>query len=217
MFFSLPEKDQPLPLPFIEELSLQKTGVESFQKDLRLYHDHFFEDLIWYPFDPRRRIGYKPSTRSIQFLKSENSSQLTMQELRSYLRNNSTCGNKLLTMYLTRSGLSRPGVFLLVTGTPVPATRHRVVTCCDHFLPRRQHGVLQRPSRLCPTKLIYEPGFFDTFLKLIYAESSCVPGGAPFFTAPSRIHWLTLLFYAELNSLVITQGYYLEDAPVTYL
>ena len=39
-----------------------------------------------------------------------------MQELRSCLWNDSTCGKKLRTMYLmTRSELSRPGVFLLVT------------------------------------------------------------------------------------------------------
>ena len=29
-----------------------------------------------------------------------------------------------------------------------------MVTCCDHFPPRCPHSVLQRPSRLCPTKLI---------------------------------------------------------------
>ena len=42
-------------------------------------------------------------------------SRRTTQELRFCLWNGSTCGNKLRTMYLTRSGLSRPGVFLLDT------------------------------------------------------------------------------------------------------
>ena len=39
----------------------------------------------------------------------------TTQKLQSCLWNDSTCGNKLHTMYLTRSGLFRPGVFLLIT------------------------------------------------------------------------------------------------------
>ena len=45
--------------------------VKSFQKDLRVYHDHFFEDLIWHPVDPRRRIGFKPPICSLQFFESE--------------------------------------------------------------------------------------------------------------------------------------------------
>ena len=45
----------------------------------------------------------------------KSSSRRTTQELRSCLWNGSACGNKLHTMYLTRLGLSRPGVFLLVT------------------------------------------------------------------------------------------------------
>ena len=32
---------------------------------------------------------------------------------------------------------------------------------------------------LSPTKLIYEPGFFKMFAKLVFVESFCVPGGAP--------------------------------------
>ena len=45
--------------------------VKNFLKDLRIYRDYFFEDLVWHPVDPRRRICLKPSTRSLQFLKSE--------------------------------------------------------------------------------------------------------------------------------------------------
>ena len=37
----------------------------------------------------------------------------------------STCGNKLRTMYLTRSGLSRPGVFPLVTNLLVTILKAR--------------------------------------------------------------------------------------------
>ena len=47
-----------------------------------------------------------------------------------------------------------------------------------------------RPSRLCPTKQA--------------------------LAAPSRIHWVTPFLDAKLNALVVTQGYYLEDEPVTY-
>ena len=35
--------------------------------------------------------------------------------------------------------------------------------------------------------------------------------------APSRIHWVTPFLDAKFNALVVTQGYYLEDAPVAYL
>ena len=92
-----------------------------------------------------------------------------------------------------------------------------MVICYDHFPLRRPHSVFQRPSRPCPTKLIYEPGLFEVFMKLVLAESFCVPGGAPHLTAPSCIHWVTLFLDAELNALVITQDYYIEDAPVAYL
>ena len=58
-------------------------------------------------------LNLPPALFSSSRVKS--SSRWTTQELRSCLWNGSTCGNKLRTMYLTRSGLSRPGVFLLVT------------------------------------------------------------------------------------------------------
>ena len=51
---------------------------------------------------------------------------------------------------------------------------------------------------------------------LVFAESSCVPGGAPYLATPSRIHWVTPFLEAKLNALVVTQGYYLEDARVAY-
>ena len=91
-----------------------------------------------------------------------------------------------------------------------------MVTCCDHFLPRRPHGVLQRLSRLSPTKLIHEHGFLKMFMQNVSAESSCVPGGAPSFAAPSRIHMVTPFPDAKLNALAVTQGYYLENTPVDY-
>ena len=103
-----------------------------------------------------------------------------------------------------------------VPGTPVPAARHWVVTCCDHFPAWRPHSVLQRPSRICPAKLIYEPGFLKMSPKLVFAELSCVPGGPPPSAAPSRIHWLTPLLDAKINALVVIQGYYLEDALFAY-
>ena len=93
-----------------------------------------------------------------------------------------------------------------VPGTTVPAARHGVVTCCDHFAPRGSHSVLQRPSRLCPTKLIYEPFSFKMFAKLVFAEIFYVPGGAPYFAAPSRIHCVTPFLDAKLNALVVTRG-----------
>ena len=91
-----------------------------------------------------------------------------------------------------------------------------MVTCCDHFPPRCQHSVLQRPSRPCPTNLIYEPGFFKMFAKFVFAESFCVPGGASYLAVPPRIHWVTPFLDAKLNAVVVTKGYYLEDAPVAY-
>ena len=91
-----------------------------------------------------------------------------------------------------------------------------MITCCDHFPPLRPHGVLQRLSRPCPTKLIYEPGFFKMFARLVFAESFCVPGGAPYVAALSRIHRLAPFLDAKLNALEVTQGYYLKDAPVAY-
>ena len=75
-----------------------------------------------------------------------------------------------------------------VPGTPVPRARHGVVTFCDHFPPRRLHSVHQRPSRPCPTKLIYEPVFFKMFAKLAFPESFCCLGRAPHFAASSHIH-----------------------------
>ena len=55
----------------------------------------------------------------------KSSSRRTTQELRSCLWNGSKCGNKLRTMYLTRSVLSRPGVFLLVTNLLVTILKAR--------------------------------------------------------------------------------------------
>ena len=151
-----------------------------------------------------------------------------MQELRSCLRNDSTCGNKLRTMYLTRSGLSRLRVFLLVTNLSVT------------ILKARPHGSFstspiksfQHCSRLffmpclradftffhvsCSRKSPFEP------VKLVFADSSCVPGGAPSSAAPSsaapsRIHWVTSFLDAKLNALVVTQGYYNQAIPSDHL
>ena len=63
---------------------------------------------------------------------------------------------------------------------------------------------------------VYEPGFLVMFSKLVSAESSFVPEEASSFSVSSRIYWVTPLLYAELNAPVVTQGYYLEDAPVAY-
>ena len=63
---------------------------------------------------------------------------------------------------------------------------------------------------------MYLPGFFKVFAQLVLAESFCVPGGASHLAAPYRIHWVTQLLATELNALVVTQGYYLEDEPVAY-
>ena len=89
-----------------------------------------------------------------------------------------------------------------------------MVTCSDHFPIRRPHSVLQQPSRPCPPKLIYEPGLFEMFAKLVFFESFCVPGGAPYLAAPSRIHWVTPFLDAKLDDLMVTLCYYTEDAPV---
>ena len=52
------------------------------------------------------------------------------------------------------------------------------------------------------------------FAKLVFAESFCVPGGAPHLAAPFRIHWVTPFLDDKLKALVLTEGYYLEDTPV---
>ena len=62
----------------------------------------------------------------------------------------------------------------------------------------------------------YEPGFFEMFAKLVFAESFCVRGGAPHLAAPSHIHWVAPFLDAEFNALVVTQDYYLENTPVAY-
>ena len=54
------------------------------------------------------------------------------------------------------------------------------------------------------------------FAKFVFAESFCVPGGASYLAALSRIDWVTPFLDAKLNALVVTQGYYLEDGPVAY-
>ena len=55
------------------------------------------------------------------------------------------------------------------------------------------------------------------FAKLVvFAETFCVPGGAPYLAAPSRIHWVTPFLDAKLNAPMVTQCYYIEDAPVAY-
>ena len=81
-----------------------------------------------------------------------------------------------------------------------------MVICCNHFPSRRPHSVLQRPSRPCPTKLMYEPGFFKMFAKLVLAELFSVPKGVPHLNAPCHIHWVTPFMDAELNALMVTQG-----------
>ena len=60
-----------------------------------------------------------------QGIRSSDTSRRTTQELRSCLRNGSTCGNKLRTSYLTGSGLSRPGVFLQADFSYSHASRSR--------------------------------------------------------------------------------------------
>ena len=97
-----------------------------------------------------------------------------------------------------------------VHGTPIPAARHGVVICSDHFHYRRPYSVLLRSSRPCPTK----QGFFEMFAKLVFVESFCVSGGAPYIAASSRIHCVTPFLDAELDALMVTQCYYIEDAPV---
>ena len=68
-------------------------------------------------------LSLPPALFSSSRVKS--SSRRTTQKLRFYLWNGSTCGNKLRTMYLTRSGLSRSGVFLLVTNLLVAILKAR--------------------------------------------------------------------------------------------
>ena len=59
------------------------------------------------------------------FSRVKSYSRRTTQELRSCLWNGSTCGNKLRTIYLNRSWLSRRGVFLIVTNLLVTILKVR--------------------------------------------------------------------------------------------
>ena len=68
-------------------------------------------------------LSLPPALFSSSRVKS--SSRRTMQELRSCLWDDCTCGNKLCTMYLTRSALSRPGIYLLVTSLLVTMLKAR--------------------------------------------------------------------------------------------
>ena len=94
-------------------------------------------------------------------------------------------------MYLTRSGLSRLGVFLLVTNFLVTI-------------------VLSRFER------VYLPDFLKVFSELVFAESSCVTGRVPSFTAPTCVYRVTPFLYAEVDAPVVAQGSHLEYAPVSY-
>ena len=79
------------------------------------------------------------------------------------------------------------------------------------------HQYIESSVRPCPRRGMecsHAATTFRLFAKLVLAESFCVPGGAPHLTAPSHIHWVTPFLDAELNALVVTQGYYLEDTPV---
>ena len=88
------------------------------------------------------------------------------------------------------------------------------------------HQYIESPVRLCPRRGIEWSHEATTFrlaahmclptTQIVFAESSCVSRGAPSFVAPSRIHWVNPFPDAKLNALVVTQGYYLEDAPVDY-
>ena len=91
-----------------------------------------------------------------------------------------------------------------VLGTPVPPKRYRVVTCCDHFPPRRKNCFFQKPIRLYTTKPINEPGFLEIFLELIFAESCCVPRKAPSFATTSCVYWMTPFLYTKFDALVVT-------------
>ena len=58
---------------------------------------------------------------------------------------------------------------------------------------------------LQPPFLLYETGFFKMSAKLVFAESFCVSGGAPYLATPSRIHQVHLFLDAKLNALVVNQ------------
>ena len=87
------------------------------------------------------------------------------QELRSCLWNDSTCGNKLRTMYLTQSGLSRPGVFLLVTNllvTILKARPHGSFSSINAPPPKRNPSRTPEKGRRSNTTRI--PVFLDARL-----------------------------------------------------
>ena len=100
-------------------------SVYRMRQPLDVYRDHLFEDFVWHPVDPLAVLTLRFLLAFFVSLRVESSSHQTIQELWFCLRNDSNCGNKLRTMYWTRSELSRPGVFLLVTNLLVSIFKAR--------------------------------------------------------------------------------------------
>ena len=76
--------------------------------------------FFWHPVEPRNRVGFKPPARSFEFFESSEIFATDHAVTSVLSLNNSTCENKLRTIYLTRSRLSRLRVFFLVTNLLVP-------------------------------------------------------------------------------------------------
>ena len=121
-----------LPVPLRTFVEMCTTAWMAFKKELKA-----FRRISVYPAITSLRISFGTplilgAVFALSFLPAlfsssrlKISSRRITQELQSCLWNDFTCGNKLRTMYLTQSGLSRPGVFFLVTNLLVTILQAR--------------------------------------------------------------------------------------------
>ena len=79
------------------------------------------------------------------------------------------------------------------------------------------HHFIESPVRPCPRRGMEWSHAATTFRLTARTVSSNDPADpAQPRSTMSRIDWVTTFLVAKLNALVVTQGYYLEDAPVAY-
>ena len=114
-----------LPVSLLALVAMSTTAWMASTVDLPFRKPNWFPERSFSPTIPGAvfDLNLPPALFSSSRVKS--SSRRTTQELRFCLWNGSTCVNKLRTKYLTRSALSRPGVFLLITNLLVTILKAR--------------------------------------------------------------------------------------------
>ena len=99
-----------LPVPLHTEVVVELTPLEASPS-------YLIDILVSFgtPSIPNAVFAFSLPPALFGSWRVKRSPRRTAQEFRSCFWNDTTCGNHLRTMYLTRSGLSRRRVFLLVT------------------------------------------------------------------------------------------------------